>query len=88
VFPQGHIVEFSWSDSVQGKARIEANGHSPLREVERSHGRCQTNPSGAPVVSRSGVAALDKDLTIAGARRLAAKHHRNAEPNNMTLREH
>jgi hypothetical protein len=39
-------------------------------------------------VFHSGVAALDKDWAIAGAPRLAAKHHRNAEPYNITLKEH
>ncbi|HFC53072.1 MAG TPA: hypothetical protein ENJ43_01410 [Gammaproteobacteria bacterium] len=32
-----------------------------------------------PVVSRCGVAVLDKGTTIACALRLAAKHHRDAE---------
>ena len=36
---QCDITGFSWSVSVQGKARLAANGHSPLQEVERSHGR-------------------------------------------------
>jgi len=33
-------------------------------------------------------AALDKGWAIACARRLAAKHHRNAEPGNITLKEY
>ena len=30
---------FSWSVSVQGKARLAVNGQSPLQEPERRHGR-------------------------------------------------
>jgi len=40
------------------------------------------------VVFRSGVAVLDKDWAIACTLRLAAKHHRNAELGNITLKEH
>jgi hypothetical protein len=36
---QGDKSEFSWSVSVQGKTHLVANGHSPLQEVERGHGR-------------------------------------------------
>jgi len=39
VLYQGDKLGFSWPVSVQGKARLEANGHSPLRKAERSHGR-------------------------------------------------
>jgi len=85
---QPSIVGFSWSVRVQGKARLAGNGHSPFQEAQRSHGRGQTNPSGAPVVSRRGVAVLDKGMAIACAPRLAAKHHRNAEPGNRGLTGH
>ncbi|MBN4079104.1 hypothetical protein JYT26_00530 [Beggiatoa alba] len=36
---QCDIAGFSWSVSVQGKARLAANGHSPSQEAERSHER-------------------------------------------------
>jgi len=39
-------------------------------------------------VSRSRVAALDKDRAIAFALRLAAEHHRPAESVIITLKEH
>jgi hypothetical protein len=41
-----------------------------------------------PVVFRSGVAVLAKEPAIACALRLAAKHHRNAEFYNHSLKEH
>jgi len=39
VLLQDDIAVFSWSVSVQGKARLAGNGHSPLQEAQRSHGR-------------------------------------------------
>jgi len=33
-----HFDGFSWSVSLQGKARLAANGRSPLPEAERSPG--------------------------------------------------
>jgi len=33
VLQQHYIDGFSWPVSVQGKARLAANGHSPLQEV-------------------------------------------------------
>jgi hypothetical protein len=39
-------------------------------------------------MSRRGVTMLDKGMAIAYAPRLAAKHHRDAEPGNITLKEH
>jgi hypothetical protein len=35
VLRPGCIDEFSWSVSIQGKARFAANGGSPLQETER-----------------------------------------------------
>jgi hypothetical protein len=39
VLLQDDIAVFSWSVSVQGKARLAGNGHSPFQEAQRSHGR-------------------------------------------------
>ena len=39
VLLQGDIVGFSWFVSVQGKARLAANGRSPLQEAQHGHGR-------------------------------------------------
>ena len=33
VLRQGYIDGFSWPVSVQGKARLVTNGHSPLQEA-------------------------------------------------------
>ena len=33
-----YIVGFSWSVSIQGKARLVANGRRPLQEAERGPG--------------------------------------------------
>jgi len=85
---QGNIDGFSWSVGVQGKAPLAAEGLFPSQERQRGHGRRQANPSGVPVVSRRRVAALDKGMAIACAPRLAAKHHRDAEPINITLEGH
>ena len=35
---QGYKLGFSWSVSVQGKARLAANGRRPLQEAQRRHG--------------------------------------------------
>jgi hypothetical protein len=40
------------------------------------------------MVSRHGVAVLDKGTTIAVTLRLAMKHHRQAESIIITLKEH
>jgi hypothetical protein len=37
VLYQGDKLGFSWSVSIHGKARLVANGRSPLQEAERSH---------------------------------------------------
>jgi len=39
VVRQPNNCGFSWSVSVQGKARLAVNGRSPLQEPERRHGR-------------------------------------------------
>jgi len=54
------------------------------QEVQQRHGGLQTNPTGASVILRPGVAVLDKDAAIAFTLRLDAKHHRNAESINLT----
>ena len=40
------------------------------------------------MVSRNRVAVLDKEMAIAFALRLAAKHHRDAESVIIMLKEH
>jgi len=39
VVRQPNNYGFSWPVNVQGKARLAVNGHSPLQEPERCHGR-------------------------------------------------
>lgn len=63
-------------------AIVLCKSHNAAMDVDRS------TPMGVAVVSRSCVAALDKDHTIACVLRLAEKHHSNAEHQNNTLKEY
>ncbi|MDT8283690.1 MAG: hypothetical protein RQ982_12900, partial [Gammaproteobacteria bacterium] len=58
---QGDNYGFSWSVSVQGKARLAANGLVLSKRRNAAMSVDRPNPSGASVVSRCCVAVLDKD---------------------------
>ncbi|MEA1888184.1 MAG: hypothetical protein U9N50_00190 [Pseudomonadota bacterium] len=88
MLPQGSIGGFSWFVSVQGKTRLEANGHSPLQEAERSHEADKPTLRAFLWCPAAALQYLTKDIAIARTLRLAAKHHRNAAPINTSLTEH
>ena len=93
---QGNIVVFSEFVHVHGKACLAGKTHSirpahgagPGSTLSKRHnavhGRGQTHPKGAPLMSRHGVAALTNGTTIGRALRLVAKHQGIAEHDNIT----
>ncbi|MFW2440447.1 MAG: hypothetical protein ACN4GR_13885 [Arenicellales bacterium] len=80
--------EFSKLVYVHGKARLAGNGYYLTRRRNAVRGCRQAYPESIPVVSRNCVQVLDKGMAISFTLRLAAEHHRNAEPVMITLMEH
>ena len=68
------------------RGRMDAQERPKKRNA--ADGRPAVRPKGAPQKHHDRVAALDKGVTLACALRLAAKHHGNAEPVIITLKEH
>jgi len=79
---------FSQLWGVHGKARLAGNGYSIDKRRNADRGRSKADPQGVPVVFCSRVAVLTNGAAIAFGLRLAAKHHRNAEPAITMLIEH
>jgi len=88
VLLQDDNVGFSQLWGVHGKTRLEGNGCSINKRCNAVRGRPKADPQGVSVVFRSRVAALTNGMAIAFTLRLAAKHHRNAEPGIIILKEH
>jgi len=82
------IVGFSWSVSVQGKARLAANGCSLCKRRNTALGADRPTLRACLWCSTAALQCLTRETAIACALRLAAKHHRHAEPDNISWTEH
>jgi len=79
--------EFSWSVSVQGKARTAVNGGTLYKG--RNAALDADRPTLRALLWRCAAAfpCLPRMKAIAYARRLAAQRHRNAEPAIIKLKD-
>ena len=90
VLRQGDIDGFSWPVSVQGKARLAANGHSIDLRKRRNAAMDTDRPTLRALLwcSATALQHLTRTMSIAFVLCLVAKHHSNAETVNITLSEY